>query len=49
MVKIILAIIVIACVIMFGCLIQGNDYIVRRSKYGRFQRTRFICFKMGDE
>jgi len=26
MVKIILAIIVIACVIMFGCLIQGNDY-----------------------
>lgn len=26
MVKIILAIIAIACVIMFGCLIQGNDY-----------------------
>lgn len=26
MVKIIIAIIVIACVIMFGCLIQGNDY-----------------------
>lgn len=26
MVKIILAIIVISCVIMFGCLIQGNDY-----------------------
>lgn len=26
MVKIILAIIIIACVIAFGCLIQGNDY-----------------------
>lgn len=26
MVKIILAIIVIACIIVFGCLIQGNDY-----------------------
>lgn len=26
MVKIILAIIIQACVIVFGCLIQGNDY-----------------------
>lgn len=26
MVKIILAIIIIACIIAFGCLIQGNDY-----------------------
>lgn len=26
MVKIILAIIVMACVIAFGCLIQGNNY-----------------------
>ena len=26
MVKIILAIIILACVIAFGCLIQGNDY-----------------------
>lgn len=26
MVKIILAIIVMACIIAFGCLIQGNNY-----------------------